>query len=88
MKTHEAVAENRIRFAQRLNEMSEELATLSKEVEKNRKQVNIIPIPHGDVTDRNINRRKISLVATKEPFKRQRVAWIKPKRKSTSPLKN
>lgn len=39
MKTHETVAENRIRFAQRLNEMSEELVTLSKEVDKNRKQV-------------------------------------------------
>lgn len=39
MKIHEAMAENRIRFSQRLNEMSEELSTLSKEVEKNRKQV-------------------------------------------------
>jgi hypothetical protein len=39
MKIHEAVADDRIRFAARLNEMSEELTTLSKEVEKNRKQV-------------------------------------------------
>ena len=39
MKIHEAMAENRLRFAQRLNEMSEELATLVKEVDKNRKQV-------------------------------------------------
>lgn len=39
MKVHEIIAENRIRFAQRLNEMSEDLLTLSKEVEKNRKQV-------------------------------------------------
>lgn len=39
MKTHETMAENRIRFAQRLNEMSEELNNLSKEVEKTRKQV-------------------------------------------------
>ncbi|KAI0057203.1 RhoGAP-domain-containing protein [Artomyces pyxidatus] len=38
MKIHEIMAENRIRFAQRLNEMSEELATLAKEVDKNRKQ--------------------------------------------------
>ncbi|KAF7309814.1 hypothetical protein MIND_00353300 [Mycena indigotica] len=38
MKTHEAMGESRLRFAQRLNEMSEELATLVKEVEKNRKQ--------------------------------------------------
>ncbi|KAH9928794.1 hypothetical protein B0H21DRAFT_837945 [Amylocystis lapponica] len=37
MRTHEVMAENRIRFAQRLNEMSEELATLAKEVDKNRK---------------------------------------------------
>ncbi|EIW79048.1 RhoGAP-domain-containing protein [Coniophora puteana RWD-64-598 SS2] len=38
MKTHEVMAENRIRFAHRLNEMSEELAQLAKEVDKNRKQ--------------------------------------------------
>jgi len=39
MRVHEMMAENRLRFAQRLNEMSEELSTLVKEVEKNRKQV-------------------------------------------------
>ena len=39
MKIHESMADNRLRFAQRLNEMSEELATLVKEVDKNRKQV-------------------------------------------------
>jgi hypothetical protein len=39
MKIHEVMAENRIRFSQRLNEMSEELASLAKEVDKNRKQV-------------------------------------------------
>jgi hypothetical protein len=39
MKIHEIMADNRVRFAQRLNEMSEELATLAKEVDKNRKQV-------------------------------------------------
>ncbi|KAJ3522003.1 hypothetical protein NMY22_g12074 [Coprinellus aureogranulatus] len=38
MRIHEAMAENRLRFAQRLNEMSEELATIVKEVDKNRKQ--------------------------------------------------
>ncbi|KDQ50698.1 hypothetical protein JAAARDRAFT_199693 [Jaapia argillacea MUCL 33604] len=38
LRVHEILAENRIRFAQRLNEMSEELATLAKEVDKNRKQ--------------------------------------------------
>lgn len=32
------MGENRLRFSQRLNEMSEELATLVKEVDKNRKQ--------------------------------------------------
>lgn len=41
MRIHELMAENRLRFAQRLNEMSEELATLAKEVDKNRKQVRI-----------------------------------------------
>lgn len=41
MRVHEMMAENRLRFAQRLNEMSDELATLVKEVEKNRKQVRL-----------------------------------------------
>ncbi|KAF9244101.1 Rho GTPase activation protein [Melanogaster broomeanus] len=38
MKLHEVMGENRIKFAQRLNEMSDELASLAKEVDKNRKQ--------------------------------------------------
>ncbi|KAF9518998.1 hypothetical protein BS47DRAFT_1370866 [Hydnum rufescens UP504] len=37
MKIHEIIGDNRIKFASRLNEMSEELNSLSKEVEKNRK---------------------------------------------------
>ena len=39
MKIHDIMADNRIKFAQRLNEMSEDLAALAKEVDKNRKQV-------------------------------------------------
>lgn len=39
MRLHETMAENRIKFAHRLNEMSEELSSLAKEVDKNRKQV-------------------------------------------------
>lgn len=42
MKLHEALGENRIRFSQRLNEMSEELANIAKEVDKNRKSVRLI----------------------------------------------
>ncbi|EJD47891.1 RhoGAP-domain-containing protein [Auricularia subglabra TFB-10046 SS5] len=38
MKIHDVMADNRIKFAQRLNEMSDDLATLAKEVDKNRKQ--------------------------------------------------
>ncbi|KAJ3887209.1 Rho GTPase activation protein [Lentinula edodes] len=37
MKVHDVLGENRIRFSQRLNEMSEELANIAKEVDKNRK---------------------------------------------------
>ena len=44
MRVHEMMAENRLRFSQRLNEMSEELATLVKEVDKNRKQVSNVYI--------------------------------------------
>jgi hypothetical protein len=39
MRVHERMADNRVRFSQRLNEMGDELSTLVKEVEKNRKQV-------------------------------------------------
>ncbi|KAG6841450.1 hypothetical protein C0991_010875 [Blastosporella zonata] len=38
LRVHELMAENRLRFAHRLNEMSEELSNLTKEVDKNRKQ--------------------------------------------------
>ncbi|KAG8930277.1 hypothetical protein FRC02_004410 [Tulasnella sp. 418] len=37
MRLHEVIAENRLKFAQRLNEMADELTNLSKEVDKNRK---------------------------------------------------
>lgn len=37
VKTHETLADNRLRFATKLNEMSEELSNLSKEVDKSRK---------------------------------------------------
>lgn len=39
MKVHDLMGENKIRFAQKLNEMSDELANLVKEVDKTRKQV-------------------------------------------------
>ncbi|KAK7060825.1 Rho GTPase-activating protein [Paramarasmius palmivorus] len=37
MRIHDTMGDNRIRFAQRLNEMSDELANIAKEVDKNRK---------------------------------------------------
>lgn len=37
MKTHEIIGDSRLRFSQKLTEMSEELSNLSKEVDKNRK---------------------------------------------------
>ncbi|KAH9931810.1 GTPase activating protein [Fomitopsis serialis] len=38
LKIHEQIADNRLRFSQRLNEMSQELSTLAKEVDYSRKQ--------------------------------------------------
>uniref|UniRef100_V5GSB1 GTPase activating protein n=2 Tax=Kalmanozyma brasiliensis (strain GHG001) TaxID=1365824 RepID=V5GSB1_KALBG len=38
VKTHETLADNRLRFATKLNEMSDELSNLAKEVDKSRKQ--------------------------------------------------
>jgi hypothetical protein len=45
MKIHDVMGENRIRFALKLNEMSDELSNLVKEVDKTRKQVDMIR-PH------------------------------------------
>ena len=42
LKTHELMAESRLKFGARLNEMSEELNNLVKEVDKNRKAVSIL----------------------------------------------
>jgi len=39
MQIHELMAENSLRFAQCLNEMSDEPNNLAKEADKNRKQV-------------------------------------------------
>lgn len=47
MKIHEIIADNRIKFASRLNEMSEELNMLIKEVDKNRKGVRGISVLPG-----------------------------------------
>lgn len=45
------MAENRMRFSQRLNEMSEELSTLVKEVDKNRKQVRQLTLKAQSITN-------------------------------------
>ena len=42
MRIHEVIAENRFRFAQRLNDISEELVNLTKQVEKGRKEVGLL----------------------------------------------
>ena len=39
MKIHEIIGDNRIKFASKLNEMSDDLNMLVKEVDKNRKGV-------------------------------------------------
>ena len=62
MRVHERMAENRMRFSQRLNEMGDELNTLVKEVEKNRKQVRYSFNAICYIADNNLfsKRRKIS----------------------------
>lgn len=73
MKTHESIADNRIRFSQRLNEMSEELVNLQREVEKNRKQVRQRVASGSTYTDQKTTvRQKILQPAMKEPYKSQR----------------
>lgn len=57
MRIHETMAENRIKFALRLNEMSEELSNLAKEVEKNRKAVRISVFPCRPSSYRGIHLR-------------------------------
>jgi hypothetical protein len=60
MRIHERMAENRIKFSQRLSEMGDELAALVKEVEKNRK----IVCPH--LTHSLVRRRIERQPQTKE----------------------
>lgn len=43
MRLHEVIAENRLKLSAQLEEMGEELSTLAKEVDKNRKQVRHLP---------------------------------------------
>lgn len=70
LRTHEQMAENRLRFAQRLNEMSQELSTLAKEVDFSRKQVNSNNVsPYPCLT---ASRPRISLVATRRICKIQK----------------
>lgn len=45
MKIHEIIGDNRIKFASKLNEMSDDLNMLVKEVDKNRKGVSRASIP-------------------------------------------
>ena len=54
MRVHEKMADNRVRFSQRLNEMGDELNTLVKEVEKNRKQVRYSFNAICYITDNNL----------------------------------
>lgn len=49
LKMQDQLAGNRIRFSQRLNEMSDELLALAREGEKLRKQVSFAMLPYGAV---------------------------------------
>lgn len=51
MKIHEVMADNRMRFASTLNEMSEDLNNLAKEVDKSRKQASTL---HFAIRGRNL----------------------------------
>ncbi|KAH8111067.1 RhoGAP-domain-containing protein [Phellopilus nigrolimitatus] len=64
MKIHETMAENRIRFAQRLNEMSEDLATLAKEVDKNRKQTKELATRY----ERSLQESEVTMEKSKARF--------------------
>jgi len=78
------MAENRLRFAQRLNEMSDELSNLVKEVDKNRKQVCLFYLLIVEVYDLS-SRPRTWPRDTSEPCKNQRelqksvkIGWILP----------
>lgn len=58
MRVHERMADNRVRFSQRLNEMGDELSTLVKEVEKNRKQVRYSFNARCYISDNNLLKDK------------------------------
>uniref|UniRef100_D8Q0T0 GTPase activating protein n=1 Tax=Schizophyllum commune (strain H4-8 / FGSC 9210) TaxID=578458 RepID=D8Q0T0_SCHCM len=73
LRVHEQLAENRIRFAQRLHETSEDLLNLAKEVDKSRKQTKDLATRYEralqeseSITDKSKNR----LDATSEELER------------------
>ena len=70
------MADNRIRFSQRLNEMGDELSTLVKEVEKNRKQVrySLNAICYVMADNNLFKRRKILPLGLNGPCRNLRVS--------------
>lgn len=46
MRLHEIIAENRLKLSANLQEMGEELSSLAKEIDKNRKQVSGARFPY------------------------------------------
>ena len=75
LRLHEMMADNRLRFSQRLNEMGDELSTLVKEVEKNRKQVRYSPsMRHLIVDNALFQRQKILPRGLNELYRNLRVS--------------
>jgi len=73
MRVHEVMADNRVKFAARLNEMSDELNNLAKEVEKNRKQTKDLSSRYEkSLTDAEAatEKAKARLISTHEELER------------------
>nr|ASF90216.1 hypothetical protein SPAR03590 [Bartheletia paradoxa] len=64
MRTHEVLGDNRLRLSTRLVEMSDELASLAKEVDRNRKQSKDL----GQRLEKNLQEAEISVEKAKGRF--------------------
>lgn len=64
MKTHEVLGDGRLRFSQKLTEMSDELSNLSKEVDKNRKYAR----DTGTRLERNLTEAEMSVEKSRHRF--------------------
>ena len=87
LRVHDTLAQNRLRFAQRLIEMSEELTNLAKEGERLRKLVrrglSVYACGLHGLFGHGFSTRRLAL-GTRRMFRKQNFSWRRPSNVSTT----